>query len=306
MSRLLQIGLALGCILAVQGPLSAATTAPLPAGVPTPVASLDGYFVYHPNGLTTAREPVTLRFEFRDGGEVVAEEVVFVGSPSKDEVLVSIPRPGLDRWRTADLAAPFLAVFANDYQVESFTPESLASYNLQLRYSRPELLAETADALHVERPGDIDGIQCYSPCGGGCNPSQDFDCDGVINSVDNCVDHWNPNQANCDGDQVGDACDMQAGIYQNSGPTKTCFTQVTSNISYYTIAHVVEQKQVDVSSCNGPDRWDVYGVTSQTCSRSSVQYNPGLCCLQLGWSIQHFGDSPTQWCGAKLNQNFCH
>ena len=38
--------------------------------------------------------------------------------------------------------------------------------------------------------------------------NSDYDGDGVLNTSDNCECHWNANQADCDGDNVGDACDL--------------------------------------------------------------------------------------------------
>jgi hypothetical protein len=35
----------------------------------------------------------------------------------------------------------------------------------------------------------------------------DTDDDGIYDNLDNCVDVYNPDQANCDGDAMGDACD---------------------------------------------------------------------------------------------------
>jgi len=35
----------------------------------------------------------------------------------------------------------------------------------------------------------------------------DIDDDGILNGEDNCVSNHNPNQADVDNDQIGDACD---------------------------------------------------------------------------------------------------
>lgn len=47
--------------------------------------------------------------------------------------------------------------------------------------------------------------------GGGCGSSGDDDGDGVCNNTDNCRNSFNPDQADSDGDGVGDACDIATG-----------------------------------------------------------------------------------------------
>lgn len=45
--------------------------------------------------------------------------------------------------------------------------------------------------------------------GGGGGAIPDIDGDGLQNNVDNCVDTFNPDQADSDGDGIGDACDTE-------------------------------------------------------------------------------------------------
>jgi len=56
--------------------------------------------------------------------------------------------------------------------------------------------------------GDLKVVHCYDPdgCGG-----QDQDLDGVAHSQDNCAAVANADQANADGDGVGDVCDPADG-----------------------------------------------------------------------------------------------
>jgi hypothetical protein len=39
-------------------------------------------------------------------------------------------------------------------------------------------------------------------------PPEDTDGDGVIDTEDNCINEWNPDQADSDSDNIGDACDI--------------------------------------------------------------------------------------------------
>jgi MYXO-CTERM domain-containing protein len=61
----------------------------------------------------------------------------------------------------------------------------------------------------VEGEGDVDGdtIPNFVDADDTDGPLGDSDGDGILNGVDNCVDVVNPDQADCDGDGIGDVCD---------------------------------------------------------------------------------------------------
>ena len=40
-----------------------------------------------------------------------------------------------------------------------------------------------------------------------CNLDSDYDCDFIVNTIDNCISDYNPNQEDTDNDNVGDSCD---------------------------------------------------------------------------------------------------
>lgn len=47
----------------------------------------------------------------------------------------------------------------------------------------------------------------------GCNaPDVDSDVDGLLDCLDNCPNHYNPDQADCNGDGVGDVCAITSGM----------------------------------------------------------------------------------------------
>lgn len=43
-----------------------------------------------------------------------------------------------------------------------------------------------------------------------CLTCKDADLDGIWDNIDNCVNDFNPDQADCDGDGIGDACDLSS------------------------------------------------------------------------------------------------
>lgn len=67
--------------------------------------------------------------------------------------------------------------------------------------------------LTLENFADVDGrftftLECKS---GPCNDTNDQDDDGVPDAVDNCISQANSDQADDDGDGLGNACDPDAG-----------------------------------------------------------------------------------------------
>jgi hypothetical protein len=214
-------------------------------------------------------------------------------------------------------AAPFAAdssdlrvlVFAGDRLLGTFDHETLVAYNRNLRFARPsELRTAVGEARSgPKKPGSSDGssdgLICYpSSCGGYCGPYDDYDCDGVYNAIDNCGDDPNPDQADCDGDGIGDVCDVN-GIFQPTGPIKTCMADKDNHIVYFTFEHHVEQRLVDVTSCNSPDRWNRWVRSAGSCIDHSDHY---CCMIAIGTSITEVGDDPDLWCGAWRNIDFCH
>ena len=134
-------------------------------------------------------------------------------------------------------------------------------------------------------------------------PNYDSDGDGVNNGNDNCITTPNANQANCDGDSLGNACDSLNAIYRRVTSDDTCWTDKDNHVVYFTFEHHVEWLERDVSSCGAPDRWKSRIREDNDC----VGISDYDCCYGLRHSISAVGDSWTYWCsGGVRNRNFCH
>lgn len=298
-------GLVLSLLL-VLGSVSVASHAAERAATPLELAGPSFFLVFEQH-LAASADPVEIVFEFRDGERVIAKDSVWLGSLNGPEQLVRLPLESLALWSRSALRDPILRVLSGDRVLETFDPQGLATYNQVLRYSRAALFAEAIDLLGVALPAEPDGILCESPCGGGCGAGSDYDCDGIPLSQDNCPDHYNPNQANCDGDLWGDVCDAQDAVYQYTGPTDTCMTwKLSSPQTDPSWRHIVERYQVDVSSCNSPGRWRSWARASGFCSTAQNLTDFACCRQAIGNSILAVGDSDILWCSAnQRNVDFC-
>ena len=242
----------------------------------------------YPEGLVEAR------FDFRIGERILASEEILLRFGGASYLLTPIPAFA---WTSRDL---HLLVFVNDHLVNDFDLAALMAYNRGLRYSHWQEMEHSTES----RDGSIESIDCGSPCGGGCGPWDDYDCDGVANNTDNCIDDSNPQQLDCDGDGLGDVCDGIDGNFQPTGPVKTCMTDKDIHWHYRDFEHHVEQRLVDVSSCGSPDRWNRW---VRDTSRCVGLYSDSECCLDgLSGSIEEVGDNPGLWCGGRRDIDYCH
>jgi hypothetical protein len=138
---------------------------------------------------------------------------------------------------------------------------------------------------------------CLEACNG-----IDWDGDGLLDAVDNCPGYYNPDQANCDGDSLGNACDPLNASYV-AGPEQTCKVERDEHLAYFTIEHHVEWLTHDVSTCGAPDFWQRRIRDAEDCVFGTTQ---GECCFKLYDSIFATGASGPLWCNALFNQNHCH
>ena len=82
------------------------------------------------------------------------------------------------------------------------------------------------------------------------NPANDLDGDGRPNSSDNCVCAPNANQANCDGDAWGDACDWQDNSWTRiQVGTRACYIDEDQHFGFETLE--IYYADVYRSACTG-------------------------------------------------------
>ena len=134
-------------------------------------------------------------------------------------------------------------------------------------------------------------------------PNGDADGDDVPNGWDNCPQDFNADQADCDGDGRGDACDSESARYVAVTPERTCSTDKDNHILFITFEHHVEWLERDASSCGAPDRWRSRVRDSARCTSAISDED---CCRLLTGSLSATGASPEPWCTSLRNQNLCH
>lgn len=267
-----------------------------PAGLPSEQPL---YYLFSAEALGHPTDAVSARFEYRSDHLVLGTKEVLLRFGDASTLLIPIPPAA---WNSRELQ---LLVFADGLLLNVFDRDSLLEYNRVLQYTQREKMTST-----FSNPGSASGVDvrslagaaCSGPCGG-CLAHQDYDCDDVINSEDNCPQKFNWGQEDCDGDGYGNVCDGSNGIFQPSGSVKTCMTDKDDHVTYKTFEHHVEQRLVDVSSCGSPDRWDRWIRMDNDC----VGISDSDCCWGLRFSISAVGDSESYWCSEGVRDiDFCH
>lgn len=274
----------------------------------TPAANDQAPFYYplragaldHPTG------EITARIEYRSGHRILDTQELILDFRGRDGALLPVqPFPGVSPL-AIEVPKLEIYVFADGLLVDVLDREALRAFDRDLAAVRR---LEPRESTGFDGPGTLepvepDAVICGSPCGGGCGPSEDYDCDGVANSVDNCTDNYNPGQQDCDGDGIGDACDSLNGVFQAASSVQTCMTDKDVHLDEDDWEHHVEQEMTDVSACNAPNFWNRWIRWRDTCP---TYFDEFKCCIKtIGNSITEVGDSNSLWCGSKRNQDFCH
>lgn len=294
------------------------------------VYSFDGHRLPSEEGIVHARIVYTVADRIVHSENVsfsraLAAEAEF---PLLDLVLLGAAHGAPDRVR--------VDVYVADRRIDSFDPVSLEDYGRRLRARELRQSRSTA-GRDVTRPhgsgSDLRAItaqfsacetscrqayfscvqscpdqQCQSYCNAdhydcrlGC-PEADSDGDGTDNGSDNCLETYNPSQANCDGDSFGDACDSLNAIYVVDVPKSTCMTDEDDHVVYKTYEHHAERRETDVSNCGAPDQWIREKLEDNDC----WNLDDRTCCEGLEDSIESLGDSTDYWCIYNRNVDDCH
>ncbi len=231
-----------------------------------------------------------------------------------------------------DLVPPLFGDLNDDGQVDSLDLGQLLSH-----------YGATGAVCYLD--GDLDGdcdvdlVDLVALSGAYGSTSPDLDADDVINDQDNCPDHWNPDQADCDNDGYGDVCtiaECQGELWcsdydldgipdecedcnQNGVPDACDVECGTGNCALHALGcgvsedcngnavpdecELTEGTSEDCNANGIPDECDIAGGASRDCQLNGV---PDECDIATGTSVDMFpegGDGIPDECQSDCNEN---
>lgn len=324
--RLSAIGAATLALALAASPVQAAGSEPNSGHI----YSFDGHSLPSEDGIVHARIVYTVadRIVHSESVSFPRADAAEAKFPLLDLVVLGAAHGAPDRVR--------VDVYVGDRRLDSFDEASLEDYGRRLRarelsrsrsvpgrdLARPNGAASNLGVITAQLSAcEMSCNQAYfscvqscpdQQCQGYCNtdrydcllgcPEADSDGDGTDNGSDNCLETYNPSQANCDSDAFGDACDSMNAIYVVDDPNSTCMTDQDEHFGYTTYEHHAERLETDISNCGAPDQWIREVLEDNDCWNISNK----SCCDGLEDSIESLGDDLAFWCTYNRNVDYCH
>jgi len=130
-------------------------------------------------------------------------------------------------------------------------------------------------------------------CGEYQNCNSNVDGDNIDWWVDNCPDVYNPDQADCDGDDIGDACDSknEKWVYVSTDPN-LCYIDVDDHLLFQTLEAYGKQTFQNICGAGGTCIKH-YFLGGGDCPRP---LSSAYCCKQ---------EMPDEVCDMFLNHDLC-
>jgi len=226
-----------------------------------------------------------------------------VSQPSPCDVLAfgsnlltghAIDDAGMDRIELNITAGSTVLVdVSNDVTAGAF------SFSFDVPASVPVGTAARIEVRAVDIIGQSDTLVYYVQIGGPGNGT-DSDGDGLADSCDNCPNHANPDQLDCDDDGAGDVCEIATGAEADcdgNGVPDNCelASGAGSDCNQNGILDICE------TDCNGngiPDDCDIAEGTANDCNDNGV---PDMCDIEATTSTDCDQNGIPDECELALN-----